>query len=306
MIEFNLFDNLIEFTNELLELLKHDWNNFKLFIKENKNYMKWLIIALITLQFTDIIDILNLGHSWNRYCKTNNIQSGGSNLVIGEYGESTNISKRNTPTPTDAAAKRAEGIAKSKAKKAAAAGTPVVAGVVPAAAGTPPAAAGTPPAAAGTPPVAGKKGYTAPNPTSKRSIKKASAAAKAAGTPPPAAGTPAAGTPPPAAGTPAAAGTPPAAAGTPPAAEAGTPAAAAPKENIFQKLKGRIKGAAGQDGLLGPVLGNLGGITSTFTTLITIVTVILTIIGVLSIPVLIFLVITYYTIKKISGKLALF
>ena len=76
MIEFDFFDNISEFIEELKELLEEDWRKCKLFIKENKNYILWLFITLVTLQFTDI---LTLGSSWNNYCKRNNIQYGGSN-----------------------------------------------------------------------------------------------------------------------------------------------------------------------------------------------------------------------------------
>ena len=76
MIEFDFFDNISEFLEELKELLEEDWRKCKLFIKENKNYILWLFITLVTLQFTDI---LSLGSSWNNYCKKNNIQYGGGN-----------------------------------------------------------------------------------------------------------------------------------------------------------------------------------------------------------------------------------
>ena len=36
MIEFEFCDNLIDFIEELNELLKEDWRKFKIFIKENK------------------------------------------------------------------------------------------------------------------------------------------------------------------------------------------------------------------------------------------------------------------------------
>ena len=77
MIEFDFFDNISEFIEELKELLEEDWRKCKLFIKENKKYILWLFITLITLQFTDIF---SLGSSWNNYCKKNNIQYGGSNV----------------------------------------------------------------------------------------------------------------------------------------------------------------------------------------------------------------------------------
>ena len=68
MIEFDFFDNISEFLEELKELLEEDWRKCKLFIKENKKYILWLFITLITLQFTDIF---SLGSSWNNYCKKN-------------------------------------------------------------------------------------------------------------------------------------------------------------------------------------------------------------------------------------------
>ena len=77
MINFNFFNNLIDFIDELFELLKEDWKKFKLFAKENKKNLIWLFIALITLQFTDLIHI---GNSCNKYYKNENIklQKGGS------------------------------------------------------------------------------------------------------------------------------------------------------------------------------------------------------------------------------------
>jgi len=63
-----MYDELCSFSVELVELLKEDWRKFKLFIKKNKNYCLWILILFITLQFTDL---LNLGASWNSYCKKN-------------------------------------------------------------------------------------------------------------------------------------------------------------------------------------------------------------------------------------------
>lgn len=78
MINFIFFDNLIDFFDELYELLKEDWKKFKLFMNENKKNLIWLFIALITLQITDLI---TFGNSCNKYYKKQNaqIQKGGSN-----------------------------------------------------------------------------------------------------------------------------------------------------------------------------------------------------------------------------------
>jgi hypothetical protein len=90
MIEFDFFDNISEFIEELKELLEEDWRKCKLFIKENKNYILWLFITLVTLQFTDI---LSLGSSWNNYCKKNNIQYGGSNAEPSKIQEEAEPTK---------------------------------------------------------------------------------------------------------------------------------------------------------------------------------------------------------------------
>lgn len=81
MSSFTLIDDLVDFTNELIELMKQDWKKFKIFIKEYKKYLFWIIVLLITMQFTDL---MSLGSSWERYCNktgNNNIQIGGSSFV---------------------------------------------------------------------------------------------------------------------------------------------------------------------------------------------------------------------------------
>jgi len=99
MFELNICDELTDFINELIRLLKEDWKKFKLFIKQNKTYVYWFIALVFTLQFTDL---MSLGSSWDRYCnKKNNmnkyikdtdkeIQNGGA--------------QSSTPTPVVAAA----------------------------------------------------------------------------------------------------------------------------------------------------------------------------------------------------------
>ena len=72
MSNFTLIDELVDFTNELIELLKQDWEKFKIFIKEYKKYLFWIIVLFITMQFTDL---MSLGSSWERYCKKNGIDS---------------------------------------------------------------------------------------------------------------------------------------------------------------------------------------------------------------------------------------
>ena len=70
----SLFEELAEFTDELVLLLKQDWEKTKKFIREHKNYFLWLVALFIGAQFTDII---TLGQSWDNYCKKNGIQNGG-------------------------------------------------------------------------------------------------------------------------------------------------------------------------------------------------------------------------------------
>jgi hypothetical protein len=90
MLEFDdiqdAIDSFVDFIYELIELLKEDWKKIKHFISENGKYVFWLFIAIITLQFTDI---MNIGASWNKYNKHthNTTQKGGGNGEAG--GESS-------------------------------------------------------------------------------------------------------------------------------------------------------------------------------------------------------------------------
>ena len=70
----SLFEELTEFTDELVLLLKQDWEKTKKFIREHKNYFLWVVALFIGAQFTDI---MTLGQSWDNYCKKNGIQNGG-------------------------------------------------------------------------------------------------------------------------------------------------------------------------------------------------------------------------------------
>ena len=66
----------------------------------------------------------------------------------------------------------------------------------------------------------------------------------------------------------------------------------------------KLKGEAGKStGKLGPVFGNMDRIFSYIKNVFYIITVILVIIGIISIPVLIFLVLTYIVFKKMMGTL---
>jgi hypothetical protein len=96
------------------------------------------------------------------------------------------------------------------------------------------------------------------------------------------------------------------------AAAQGAASGAAPdesKENqkrisFFEKLKGKMGQGSwgGQYSLLGPVFGNMDRIMESVKTIFYIITVLLAIVGIISIPVLIFLIITYMIIKALLGK----
>jgi hypothetical protein len=77
------------------------------------------------------------------------------------------------------------------------------------------------------------------------------------------------------------------------------------KISFFEQIKNKFgKGTewGGQHGALGPVFGNLEKIFDSVKTVFYIITVILTIAGILSIPVLIFLIITYMVFKTMVSK----
>ena len=72
-------------------------------------------------------------------------------------------------------------------------------------------------------------------------------------------------------------------------------------ENIKNKL-GKGGSWGGQYGVLGPVFGNMEKIMDSVKNIFYIITILLTIAGIISIPVLIFLVITYMVIKSLATK----
>ena len=228
MIEFDLFENLIDFIDELYLLLKEDWIKFKLFVKENKNYVLWLFIALITLQFTDI---MNLGSSWNRYCKKNNIQNGGGN-------GSVNISKTSEPEKPKTPEEQAKADKKEKKDKL----------------------------------VGEEKQKILDKSAAKKAEKEAKKAESTDGGPD----------------------------------GEDSVKGVEKKLGLFNKITGKIKNSAGQHGFAGPVLGNLEGVFGAVGGMFTFAAAILIFVGILSLPVLIFLILTYCVIKMMVGKLAIY
>lgn len=195
----NFINNITEFIDELIKLLKEDWKKFKHFYNENSNYIFYLFIALVTMQFTDI---MRLGSSWNRYSKKNNIQTGGANQSL-----TSETIEQKTLNPVEAYKQKKYGEIKNKRKSK----------------------------------------ELASQTASDAGIKK--------------------------------------------------------KLNLFQRLKGRVNRSAGAQGLAGPVFNNIDGIINALGGVFTIIGLILVVVGVLSLPILIFLIITYYILKTILGKL---
>ena len=239
MIEFDFFENILEFIEEFYELLKEDWRKFKLFVKENKEYIIWLFIALITLQFTDV---MSLGSSWNRYCKKNNIQIGGSNAGPGPEPEKHTNAGPEPPKVLSPEEAKAE---KKKQKQDA--------------------------TDAKKTDKQKKKDDKQAKKDVKSSEKQAKKDAKASHDGP-----------------------------------EDSAKSVNKKLGMFDKLKGKAKAGVGKHGMSGPILGNLDGIFGALEGMFAFAALILIIIGILSLPVLIFIVITYSIIKKIASNLALF
>jgi cobalamin biosynthesis Mg chelatase CobN len=113
-----LFEELSEFTDELVILLKEDWEKTKKFVREHKHYFFWLCALFIGSQITDI---MTLGKSWDAYCKKNVIQNGGSSATatatVTEAPETaTTPATAATPAAATAAAKVGTDTANAKAK----------------------------------------------------------------------------------------------------------------------------------------------------------------------------------------------
>ena len=73
----SLFEELSEFADEFVILLKEDWEKTKKFVRAHKKYFLWLFALFIGAKFTDI---MTLGKSWDAYCKKNGIPP-PSNIV---------------------------------------------------------------------------------------------------------------------------------------------------------------------------------------------------------------------------------
>ena len=82
------WDEMIDFSKQLTELIYTDLKNSYLFITENKNYIIWSIIAVILLQITSID---NLGKAFNKTCSSSNpgnkSKSTSSRQIIQRGGE---------------------------------------------------------------------------------------------------------------------------------------------------------------------------------------------------------------------------
>ena len=216
MLEFNFCNNIVLFIDELIELLKEDWIKFKLFFKENKNYIICLFVALFTVQFTNVMAV---GTSYNMYTKKNNIQYGGANAAA----PAAVAAPAEPPKTTNADAKTTNADAKDKPADAA---------------------------------------------TNKA---KADAAAEKE------------------------------------ALSDNESKAVKQKLSFLDKVKGKVMGdGSKKHSAMGPIFSNLGGIFDSLESVFVIFATILIIIGIISLPIFIFLIITYCIIKHIVGKLVLY
>ena len=250
MPEYTIIDELIDYCYELYDLIIQDWEKAKIFFKKHVKYMFWVVVLVITMQFTDI---LSLGKSWDNYCsKSNTIQKGGSNapMVAAE--------------------------APMKAAPAEATGTKGAAGNAGGNASGPPKGpggndAGKPPGGndAGKPPGGNDAGGDKPP---------GEAGANDPSAPKPA-------------GAPGGAGAP-----------AGAPGAPKGKKPQFKlNLKKRFAQSIKNN----PVFGNLDKIFGMVESMFYIVMVILIIVGIISLPVLVFIILTYTIIKHLLSKFAI-
>jgi hypothetical protein len=212
IFETNLINNIIDFTYELIELLKEDWIKFKKFVSENKRYIVIFIILCITMQFTDLLNICN---SWEKYKEEHNIQTGGA-AAAGA------VAKAAPAVSAGAAAKsigRIDGAAMYEAKKA------------------------------------GEK-------EAKDKQKEAKEKAD----------------------------------------EQDETKQIDKKLGFFNRFKNRIGKSFGRYGALGPVFGNLDVVFGYVKGMFILIGTILVLIGVMSLPVLIFLVLTYCVFKSLLGR----
>jgi hypothetical protein len=225
MLEFNFCNNIVLFIDELIELLKEDWIKFKIFFKENKNYIICLFVALFTVQFTHVMAV---GTSYNMYTKKNNIQYGGSNAAAAASAAAAEPPKTNADADTktkNADAKKTNADADGKEK---------------------PADAATNKAKADA---AAEKEALSDNES--KSVKQ--------------------------------------------------------KLSFLDRVKGKVMGdGSKKHSSMGPIFSNLGGIFDSLESVFVIFATILIIIGILSLPIFIFLIITYCIIKHIVGKLVLY
>ena len=200
----DFISNIYDFVEELFYLLKEDWYKFKRFIGENKNYVLWVFVLLITMQFTDLA---SLGKSWERYCNKNNKNNVNVN-------SNTNANANQKGGGEDVV-KQIEAVAPKK------------------------------PDGGDAP----KKPDGGPGDGQNDELK-----------------------------------------------------ATNQKLSFFEGLKAKVKGSAGQHGMLGPVFSQSGRIFDSVGAIFVLIGGILVILGILTIPVLIFIVITYCVIKTIVGK----
>ena len=239
-----IINELIEFTKELIELIKQDWVKTKKFIKEHKKYFFWILTLFVSLQFTDIFSI---GKSVNRYYKSN-----GNHMSGGDDGDDSD-------SKAGAAAAREEGAAETNGKRG------EEAGKVGAASDKDATTDNTDKEAA----AAGKTGASGASGASRMSRGTSGTGASHSSISP-------------------------------------KQAASKPHKKVqTQSRFGRMRSGMAGNMRRNPVLGNIDKIFNMTHSMFGIILFILMIVGVISLPVIIFIIITYSIIKNILSRLAI-
>jgi hypothetical protein len=110
-----IFDELIDFFNELYNLLSEDLRNSFLFITENKNYFIYAVLLTIIIQITGVE---NLGNSIEKYCSKIDIHRQYKNHIGGGNAEPDTGNDKSTTFRQLRAQKQADKKQKKKDKEA--------------------------------------------------------------------------------------------------------------------------------------------------------------------------------------------
>jgi hypothetical protein len=80
-LDYNLWDEFLDFYYQLKDMIYEDFRNSYLFLKSNKNYVVTAVILTFLLQFSSIS---NLGVSFDKYCSKTDVkkQMGGASPPV--------------------------------------------------------------------------------------------------------------------------------------------------------------------------------------------------------------------------------